>query len=137
MWAYLLWILRRKIPKWPQQKFAKMCRTEISSFCINLFVNKLLAAYKGECKACKNTFSLQDAEDHVTRCEEINVSCDLCHRDIRRGDLHNHADVCDQRLVKCVCGETVSNISRAEHEKRSCPFTAVGCPLECGETVKK
>jgi len=84
---------------------------------------------KYECLAYKAEFNLN--------CTEIEVGCSLCGEQIKRGDKLAHLQECPMREVTCEYRKKLKKRDENSHKKSIYVFTKVGCPLNCGETVKR
>ena len=114
-----------------------ICRQPVMMFCRNILASKVLAKVKCECLACKAEFNLDTAKQHARSCTEIEVGCSLCGEHVKRGDRVAHSQECPMREVTCECGKKLKKGDENSHKETICEFTEIGCPLNCGETVKR
>ena len=61
----------------------------------------------------------------------------ICGEHIKRGDRVAHSQECPMREVTCECGKKLKKGDENSHKETICEFTEIGCPLNCGETVKR
>jgi len=78
---------------------------------------------------------VREYEEHVSRCDYINVPCDFCGKDIPRARLQEHLSQCDQRSERCKdCGESVKISTLRKHQQTTCPGTKIKCS-HCGKDI--
>jgi ankyrin repeat protein len=73
-------------------------------------------------------------------CPQRPMQCVLCKRtDVRAKELTRHKEVlCEMREVNCRnmgCAKKVNLGTREEHERKTCKFRPLSCPLGCGMEV--
>ena len=94
----------------------EICRQPGVNFCRNIFTSNVLSSYKAKCTRCSETFDLNMAKQHVRRCQEIEVACDLCQATIKQGDKVAHLQVCPLSDITCECGEKMKKKDEASHK---------------------
>ena len=120
-----------------KDKVCQKCKISVSSFCKNIFACNMLNLEKGECRWCQEEFPLDDAKNHVRRCNQIEVSYGTCKKTVKRADEFQHQLVCDERDIVCVCGTLVKKKGEDKHKEKWCNFLEVPCPLKYGQLIKR
>jgi len=93
------------------------------------------------CEHCKNYFNVDVFEEHLSKCDEMLIDCDLqCATKIKRKDRTSHIlKDCLELGIECIlaCGKKIKRKGLKWHIEESCEETAVQCKLKCGETMKR
>ena len=57
-----------------------LCCQIVQEFCRNIFVTQLLTRVQKDCLACKDKVQLDTAQQHIVKCQEIDVVCLQCNK---------------------------------------------------------
>ena len=92
-------------------------------------------------KECLWKGSLQDIDNHLSKCSFQTVECsNKCGTRLDRSNLENHLEKCPKRIVSCVyCHkEDEYQIINGDHHQKECPGYHLPCPNNgCEEQIKR
>ena len=96
----------------------QLCQQPVVMHTKNRLANDMLATINGDYSWCQQELPLDTAKQHVRRCDQIQVSCDLCKQPFKRKDLQE----CIFRDVICLCGMCLKKKDEEEHIRTTCSF---------------
>lgn len=113
------------------------CREPGVDFFCNIFANNVLSTFKGQCKSCLEKFDLDMSKDHVWKCQQIMVTCELCQATLKQGEKVAHSQACPLSDTTWECREKIKKKDEHDHRETTCGMTPIPCPLKCGVFVKR
>lgn len=83
-----------------------------------------------KCPKCNKPFNLDDLNEHIKLVHSYAI-CDLCNNKFPNGEIENHKQNCEYRLVPCKYCELNVFLKELDEHENTCGSTTKKCP-KCG-----
>lgn len=109
---------------------------------VNVNLDKLVRSVKMKCCSpdCEWTGPMEHAKGHETNCLKALVKCSYSGCDLVavRAEINKHCKNCEQKQITCSgCHKDIKQGGLAQQQATECYYSRVDCPLGCGTNVPR